>query len=180
MPEEHYDFAPHNRLMQTSEIEALARLFVNNGVNKIRLTGGEPLVRKDAPAIIEALSALPVELSMTTNGIRVNDMLPEIVKANFNSINISLDTLQRNKFVQITRRDYFDRVRDNIDILLGQHIHTRINVVVMKGLNDDEILDFVELTRSLPVEVRFIVFMLYSGNRWGSEKRRVGKEGVST
>src|SRR3546814_11999461 len=66
MPEEHYDFAPHNRLMQTSEIEALARLFVNNGVNKIRLPGGEPLVRKDAPAIIEDLSALPVELSMTT------------------------------------------------------------------------------------------------------------------
>src|SRR3546814_10041672 len=92
MPEEHYDFAPHNRLMQTSEIEALARLFVNNGVNKIRLTGGEPLVRKDAPAIIEALSALPVELSMTTNGIRDNEMLPEIVKANFNRINISLDT----------------------------------------------------------------------------------------
>src|SRR3546814_5993891 len=103
---------------------------------------------------------------MTTNGIRVNDMLPEIVKANFNSINISLDTLQRNKFVQITRRDYFDRVRNNIDILLGQHIHTRINVVVLKGLNDEEFLNFVKLTSSLPVEVRFIEFMPLSGNRW--------------
>src|SRR3546814_10440383 len=120
--------------------------------------------------MIEALSALPMELSMTTNCIRVNDMLPEIVKANFNSINIILDTLQRNKFVQITRRDYFERVRNNIDILLGQHIHTKINVVVMKGLNDDEILDFVELTRSLPVEVRFIEFMHFSGNRWTSNQ----------
>lgn len=170
MPEEDYAFTPQARLMQSGEIEQLARIFIANGVDKIRLTGGEPLVRKDAPAIIEALSDLPVQLSMTTNGFRIGDMLPEIIRARFSSINISLDTLQAEKFARITRRDYFDRVRRNIDLLLERQIRTKINVVVMKGLNDDEILDFVELTRFLPVEVRFIEFMPFSGNRWTSNK----------
>lgn len=170
MPEEQYAFTPHAKLMQVDEIGKLARLFVDHGVTKIRLTGGEPLVRKDAPAIIEALSDLQVALTMTTNGIRINEMLPEIIAANFNSINISLDTLQPDKFIRITRRDYFDRVRRNIDLLLEKQIRTKLNVVVMKGLNDDEILDFVELTRLYPVEVRFIEFMPFSGNRWSSNQ----------
>uniref|UniRef100_F4CF34 GTP 3',8-cyclase n=1 Tax=Sphingobacterium sp. (strain 21) TaxID=743722 RepID=F4CF34_SPHS2 len=170
MPEEHYAFTPHAKLMQVHEIDQLAKIFVDHGVTKIRLTGGEPLVRKDAPAIIEILSKLPVELTMTTNGIRINDMLPQIVKANFSSINVSLDTLQREKFNRITRRDYFNRVRHNIDLLIKEQIHTKINVVVMKGLNDDEILDFVGLTKLYPVEVRFIEFMPFSGNRWSSNQ----------
>ena len=170
MPEEEYAFTPHDKLMQVDEIGELAKVFVDYGVTKIRLTGGEPLVRKDAPAIIEALSDLPVALTMTTNGIRINDMLPQIVSAKFGSINISLDTLQREKFMQITRRDYFDRVRRNIDLLLDKQIQTKLNMVVMKGLNDDEILDFVELTRLYPVEIRFIEFMPFSGNRWSSNQ----------
>lgn len=170
MPEEEYAFTPHAKLMQVHEIEKLAKIFVDHGVTKIRLTGGEPLVRKDAPAIIEMLSKLPVELTMTTNGIRINDMLPQITDANFASINISLDTLKRDKFAQITRRDYFDRVRRNVDLLLDRQIQTKINVVMMKGLNDDELLDFVELTRLYPLEVRFIEFMPFSGNRWSSNQ----------
>jgi len=170
MPEEEYTFSPQHKLMQVEEIREMAKIFVDNGVTKVRLTGGEPLVRKDAPAIIEALSALPVELTMTTNGIRIDDMLPQIVDANFSSINLSLDTLQKDKFIRITRRDYFDRVRHNIDLLLKSGIRTKINMVVMKGLNDDEILDFVELTRSSPIEVRFIEFMPFAGNRWSSNQ----------
>jgi len=170
MPEEEYAFTPHTRLMQVNEIEKLASLFVDNGVTKIRLTGGEPLVRKDASEIIRILSKLPVELTMTTNGIRIDDMLPQIVDAGFSSINISLDTLQQEKFIRITRRDYFERVRRNIDLLLSQGIQTKINVVIMKGLNDDEILDFVELTKLYPIEVRFIEFMPFSGNRWSSNQ----------
>ena len=170
MPEEDYAFTPHDKLMQVHEIGKLAKNFVDHGVTKIRLTGGEPLVRKDAPAIIDALSDLPVELTMTTNGIRIDDMVAQIADANFASINISLDTLQRDKFIQITRRDYFDRVRSNIDLLLDRQIQTKLNVVVMKGLNDDELLDFVELTRLCPIEVRFIEFMPFNGNRWSSNQ----------
>jgi len=170
MPEEEYAFTPHAKLMQVDEIGKLAKLFADHGVTKIRLTGGEPLVRKDAPEIIRSLSKLPVELTMTTNGIRIDDMLPQIVDAGFSSINISLDTLQPDKFFRITRRDYFDRVRRNIDLLLEKQVQTKLNVVVMKGLNDDEILDFVELTRLYPIEVRFIEFMPFSGNRWSSNQ----------
>ena len=170
MPEEEYAFTPHTKLMQVEEIGQLAKLFVDHGVTKIRLTGGEPLVRKDAPEIIRTLSQLPVELTMTTNGIRIDDMLPQILEAGFSSINISLDTLQPDKFFRITRRDYFDRVRRNIDLLLEKQVQTKLNVVVMKGLNDDEILDFVELTRLYPIEVRFIEFMPFSGNRWSSNQ----------
>jgi molybdenum cofactor biosynthesis protein A, bacterial len=170
MPEEEYAFTPHAKLMQVDEIGKLAKLFADHGVTKIRLTGGEPLVRKDAPEIIRSLSKLPVELTMTTNGIRIDDMLPQIVDAGFSSINISLDTLQPDKFFRITRRDYFDRVRRNIELLLEKQVQTKLNVVVMKGLNDDEILDFVELTRLYPIEVRFIEFMPFSGNRWSSNQ----------
>src|SRR5690606_37444575 len=127
------------------------KVFVAHGVTKIRLTGGEPLVRKDAPVIIEALAKLPVALTMTTNGIRIDDVLSQIVEANFASINISLDTLQREKFTQITKRDYFSRVRGNIDLLLANQIQTKLNVVVMRGLNDEELLYFVELTRLSPI-----------------------------
>jgi len=170
MPEEEYNFTPHGQLMQVDEIELLAKLFVDQGISKIRLTGGEPLVRKDAPAIIERLSQLPVELHMTSNGIRIDDMLPQLVAANFKSINISLDTLRSERFFQITRRDYFDRVRANIDLLLQHGICTKINMVVMKGVNDDEILDFVALTKNNPIEIRFIEFMPFSGNKWTSNQ----------
>ncbi|RPD39580.1 GTP 3',8-cyclase MoaA [Chitinophaga barathri] len=170
MPEERYAFAPHARLMQVGEIDHLARVFVSQGVRKIRLTGGEPLVRKDAPAIIRSLAELPVELACTTNGIRLDEMIADIEAAGFASINVSLDTLQPGKFLKITRRDLFHRVRNNIGLLLDRGIRTKINVVVMKGLNDDEITDFIALTRESPVEVRFIEFMPFSGNRWTSNQ----------
>lgn len=170
MPEEDYAFTPHAQLMQVDEIEQLAKVFVAHGVRKIRLTGGEPLVRRDAPAIIAMLSQLPVELHMTTNGIRIDDMLGEIVSAGFKSVNISLDTLRPERFIKITRRNYFERVRANIDLLLKYNVITKINVVVMKGINDDEILDFVALTENKPVEIRFIEFMPFSGNKWSSNQ----------
>lgn len=170
MPEEAYDFAPAARLMQVGEIEALAKIFVGLGVDKIRLTGGEPFVRKDAAEIIEVLGKLKVELACTTNGVRIDEMLDSILKAEFSSINISLDTLQFDKFERITRRNLFHRVRKNIDLLLAHGVTTKINVVVMKGLNDDEILDFVGLTKDMPVEVRFIEFMPFQGNKWTSNQ----------
>ena len=170
MPDEHYDFAPAAKLMQVSEIETLAKLFVEHGVKKIRLTGGEPLVRKDAPKILEALGKLPINLAITTNGTRLHTMLPELMAANVSTINISLDTLQENKFFKITRRDLFQQVRHNIDLLLTLPVKVKINVVVMKGLNDDEILDFINWTKDSPIEVRFIEFMPFSGNHWTSNQ----------
>lgn len=170
MPEEDYAFTPASRLMQTDEIEALAKIFVANGVDKIRLTGGEPLVRKDAAAIIGGLSKLPVSLTLTTNATRLHEFADTLQEAGVRSLNISLDTLQADKFMMLTRRDLFRQVRDNIDLMIDRGFHVKVNAVVMKGLNDREINDFVRWTRDTPVNVRFIEFMPFSGNRWTSNK----------
>lgn len=176
MPEEEYEFTPTDKLMQVNEIEALAKIFVAQGVNKIRLTGGEPLVRKDAAAIILALSKLPVQLTMTTNGTRVHDFIDILEEAKIRSLNISLDTLQADKFLMVTRRKQFETVMKNIQLLIDRNFHVKVNVVVMKGLNDNEINDFIEWTKNTPVHVRFIEFMPFSGNRWTSNKVFTMKE----
>jgi len=170
MPEEDYEFTQASKLMQAGEIEALAKVFVAEGVNKIRLTGGEPLVRKDAARIILSLAKLPIDLSFTTNGARLHDFIEVLLEAKIGSVNVSLDTLDADKFHIITRRDIFRQVKDNIDLLLHHNIKVKINVVVMKGLNDMEIVDFVRWTKDAPIEVRFIEFMPFEGNRWTSNK----------
>jgi cyclic pyranopterin phosphate synthase len=170
MPEEDYEFTPASRLMQKEEIETLAKIFVSLGVNKIRLTGGEPLVRKDAGEIISALSKLPVKLTLTTNGSRLNEFIDVLEESKVHSLNISLDTLQPEKFQLITRRDQFEKVYQNIQLLLEKDFHVKVNMVVMKGLNDNEINDFVEWTKNTPVHIRFIEFMPFAGNRWTSNK----------
>jgi len=170
MPEEEYEFTPASKLMQANEIEAIAKTFVGLGVKKIRLTGGEPLVRKDAADIILALSKLPVTLTMTTNGARLHEFLPVLKQAGVTSLNVSLDTLQADKFQLITRRDQFQRVYDNIHLLLKNDIRAKVNVVAMKDFNDHEINDFVRWTKDTPVHVRFIEFMPFQGNKWTSNK----------
>ncbi len=170
MPEEDYEFTPPSGLMQQHEIVELARIFVELGVNKIRLTGGEPLVRKDAAAIILALSKLPVKLTLTTNATRLHEFADILDQAGIRSLNISLDTLQHEKFTLITRRNQFQLVYDNIQMMLQRGFHVKVNMVVMKGLNENEIPDFVEWTRLQPVHVRFIEFMPFTGNRWTSNK----------
>lgn len=170
MPEEDYEFTPTSKLMQVDEIIALARIFVSEGVNKIRLTGGEPLVRKDAKAIIKGLSALPVQLTLTTNGTRLHEFVDVLTEAGIHSLNISLDTLEPEKFLLVTRRDQFSAVYGNIRLMIEKGFHVKVNMVVMKGLNDNEINDFVEWTRLTPVHVRFIEFMPFSGNHWSSNK----------
>jgi GTP 3',8-cyclase len=170
MPEEDYVFTPASKLMQPDEIAALARIFVAQGVNKIRLTGGEPLVRKDAADIILSLSTLPVQLTLTTNGTRIHEFVDVLQQAGIRSLNISLDTLQADKFMLVTRRDQFKTVFNNIQLLIDKGFHVKLNVVVMKGFNDNEINDFIEWTKDTPVHVRFIEFMPFSGNRWTSNK----------
>ena len=170
MPEEEYIFTPASQLMQVNEIRQLAEIFVKEGVKKIRLTGGEPLVRKDAAEIILTLSELPVNLTITTNGTRLHDFVDVLKRANISSINISLDTLQEDRFRLITRREQFQVVMNNIRMMIDNGFHVKVNVVVMKGLNDSEINDFVEWTRNEPVHIRFIEFMPFEGNRWTSNK----------
>ena len=170
MPDEDYTFTPASRLMQLHEIETLATTFVQQGVTKIRLTGGEPLVRKDAADIIKALAQLPVELTMTTNATRLHEFADVIIENGIRSINISLDTLQPEKFNLITRRNQFQQVYSNIALMLGKGMHVKVNVVVMKGLNEQEIPDFVAWTKNTPVHIRFIEFMPFTGNRWTSNK----------
>jgi len=170
MPEEDYEFTPASRLMQADEIESIARIFVSQGIKKIRLTGGEPLVRKDAADIIQRLSRLPVNLTITTNGTRLHEFADVLKKAGVKSLNISLDTLIREKFTLMTRRDQFERVYENIHLMMNRGFHVKVNMVVIKNLNHDEIIDFVRWTKNEPVHVRFIEFMPFTGNHWESEK----------
>ena len=170
MPNEDYHFMPHQQLMQPQEILKIAQTFVNLGVRKIRLTGGEPFVRKDAAEIIQLLGGLGVELAITTNGTRVELFLDQLEAAGIQSINISLDTLKREKFQLITGRDLFEKVQENIALLLQRGFKVKINVVVVKGLNDQEILDFVNLTKDQSITVRFIEFMPFDGNNWNADK----------
>jgi len=170
MPEEDYDFTPVSRLMQQDEIYSIAKIFVENGVKKIRLTGGEPFVRKDAAEIIKSLSSLNINLAVTTNGTRLHEFEDVLEASQINSINISLDTLNPEKFKFITRRDKFAIVKQNIETFINKGFHVKVNVVVMKDFNDNEILDFIEWTKNNPVHVRFIEFMPFAGNRWTSNK----------
>jgi GTP 3',8-cyclase len=170
MPEENISCMPNEHLMQPDEIEDIAKTFVSLGVKKIRLTGGEPLVRKGAGAIIRSLSKLPVELTLTTNGVLVDQYIHLFKEAGIRSLNVSLDTLHEAKFLGLTRRDAFHKVWNNILLLINEGFHVKLNVVVMKGVNDGEVNDFIELTRNLPLHVRFIEFMPFDGNSWKNEK----------
>ncbi len=170
MPEEEYVFTPASQLMQADEILSLAKIFVAEGVDKIRLTGGEPLVRKDAAEIIRSLSKLPVSLTLTTNGTRLHEFVDVLKEANIHSLNISLDTLQADKFLLMTRRNQFQLVYDNIQLMIANGIKVKVNVVAMNGLNDNEINDFIEWTKETPIHIRFIEFMPFDGNKWTSNK----------
>lgn len=152
--------------MSANEIYTLARVFCNLGVTKIRLTGGEPTVRKDFPQIVNSLASLPAELTLTTNGSLVHNHLDILKSAGIRSVNVSLDTMQREAFLTITRRDALDKVWSNIMLLLESGMRVKVNVVAMPRTLNQDLFDFVELTRSFPLHVRFIEFMPFAGNRW--------------
>ena len=170
MPEENIRFMPSAKLMQADEIDTIAGVFVKLGVKKIRLTGGEPLQRKDAEDVLTALSKYPVELTLTTNGSKANDFLPVFKKSGIKSINVSLDTLNAEKFLIITRRNIFQKVWNNIQLLIDEGFHVKVNCVIMRGINDNEIIDFIEWTKNQLVHVRFIEFMPFNGNQWNDKK----------
>ena len=163
-------FALHSTLMTADEINSIAKIFVNLGVKKIRLTGGEPLVRKDARQIIQLLSELPAELTITTNATKTDSFINDFKNAGIKSVNVSLDTFDKEKFFSITRRNDFDKVWANIHQLIANDFHVKLNLVAMEGVNDDELIDFINFTKTLPVHIRFIEFMPFPGNDWKREK----------
>lgn len=170
MPAEGISLTPKPHLMTADEIVTIAQTFVDAGVTKIRLTGGEPLVRKDAKDVIARLGKLGVELTITTNGILVHDFIDTFKEAGMTSLNVSIDSLNKEKFNLITRRNYFDQFWENLELLDKHDFKLRLNVVVMKGFNDNEIIDFIELTKDRKIMIRFIEFMPFDGNKWNKDK----------
>ncbi len=170
MPEDGIQLTPKAHIMTADEVVHIAKTFVDLGVTKIRLTGGEPLVRKEAKEIILALGKLGVDLTITTNGILVHNFIETFKTAGIRTVNISIDSLDKDKFNTITRRNYFDTVQQNIDLLLLEGFRVKLNIVLIKAFNDIEILDFIRLTKDKNVQVRFIEFMPFNGNQWDKSK----------
>ncbi|MET0883833.1 MAG: GTP 3',8-cyclase MoaA, partial [Acidimicrobiales bacterium] len=167
MPEEGMDWTPRDELLTFEEIERIARVLVDRfSFDSIRLTGGEPTVRARLPVLVQKLSALGVDLAMTTNGATLGLLADDLVAAGLNRINISLDSLRADRFLQLTRRDALDQVLDGIDAALAAGFTpVKVNVVLMRGINDDEIVDFATFGRERGVQVRFIEFMPLDADR---------------
>jgi cyclic pyranopterin phosphate synthase len=173
MPAEGLDWMAREDLLTYEELTRVARVCVERfGFDGIRLTGGEPTVRANLPVLIEQLSSLGVDLSLTTNGTTLTNLAPTLVAAGLERINISLDSLQRDRFEQITRRDELDKVLEGIDAAVSAGLApVKINCVVMRGVNDDEIVDFARFGRERGVTVRFIEFMpLDAQGEWTNEQ----------
>jgi len=170
MPEEGIELSEKANVLTHEEIIFLAKEFVSLGVNKIRLTGGEPLIKKNIEKIIRELTDLPISLGITTNGILLDKYIPLFKECGVNDINISLDTLDKEKFELMTRRDYFDRVMSNIYQCILAGFNVKINAVLIKGVNESEIVDFIEFTKDIDVSFRFIEFMPFDGNKWDTSK----------
>ena len=164
MPEEGVPLTPDSKLLSTPEILHIANLFVSQGVTKIRLTGGEPTIRKDIIELVTELGKLKSkglkELAITSNGIVLARKLDKMVQGGLTAVNLSLDTLEPWKFEVMTRRKGLESVLKTIDKALELDVQPlKVNCVVMRGVNDYEIPKFVEMTREKPVEVRFIEYM---------------------
>lgn len=169
MPAEGLPWLERADVLSFEEIEKLARIFVAGGVDKIRLTGGEPTVRRELPALMRRLSAIDgvKSLLMTTNGWTLAAKAREYRDAGLTGLNISLDSLRADRYKEITLSDGLGKVLAGIDAALEAEFESvKVNVVLMAGVNEDELLDFVELARERPINVRFIEFMPFPDNEW--------------
>ena len=162
MPEEGAPVAPKDEILRYEEIERIAKIAVGLGMTKLRLTGGEPLVRKDIGLLIKKIGAIPGlrDLSMTTNGFLLDRYAPDFVRDGLNRINISLDTLRPERFKRIARRGSLEEVLAGIDASFEAGLAPlKLNCVVMRGWNDDEVVDFAKLSLDKPYDIRFIELM---------------------
>lgn len=172
MPEEGMDWLPRNEILTFEELERVARVCVERfGFTGIRLTGGEPTVRAHLPVLVEKLAALGTDLAMTTNGATMALMAADLKRAGLERVNISLDSLRRERFLALTKRDRLDEVLAGIDasIAAGYGL-VKVNVVLMRGVNDDEVLDFAAFGREKGIGIRFIEWMpLDAQGAWNNE-----------
>jgi molybdenum cofactor biosynthesis protein A len=166
MPEDGLNWLSRAELMSYEEMLRASRVLVKMGIEKIRITGGEPFVRKDIMKLLTSLSQLNglKELSITTNGILTAPHVAEMKALGIRSVNLSLDTLDANRFFAITRRDEFADVMNTLNELLKHDFVVKINAVVMDGKNTQDIIPMVELTKDLPISVRFIEEMPFNGD----------------
>ena len=165
MPEEGIRYMPRQELLSYEEMLRLTGLLATLGVRKVRLTGGEPFVRRDLLPFLERLARLPGidDLSLTTNGVLTAPHVLALARLGVRAVNLSLDTLDRKRFFQITRRDELPRVMETFYALLEAGIQVKINAVVMDGQNIDDLIPLADLSRTLPVDVRFIEEMPFNG-----------------
>ncbi len=173
MPAEGMAWLPREEILSFEEIHRLAKLCVDRyGFNSLRITGGEPTVRAGLPKLISMLSGLDTDLSLTTNGATLGLLAPRLADAGLRRINISLDTLDRDRFRELTRRDDLQKVLDGIDAALeAGRSPVKLNAVLMRGINDDEVVDFARFGREKGITVRFIEFMpLDAQGEWTEER----------
>ena len=174
MPEEGVPFQEKDRLLGKNEICKIIKIMSELGVSKIRFTGGEPLLRKDLLDLIKYTYQQTniSSIHLTTNGVLLSKYINQLVKAGLDGINISLDTLNKEKFKKITRREELEKVLEGLDLAISSGIKTiKVNIVAMKNFNDNEIIDFVELTRDNDITVRFIELMPFDSHQiWKTGK----------
>ena len=165
MPAHGIDIVGREKLLSYKEMYRITRVLSELGVNKVRLTGGEPFVRKDVIHFLESLSYNKKlkQINITTNGALIDRYIPKLEELGIYAINLSLDSLKKDKFFQITRRDVFDKILKTLDHLLESNLKIKLNVVVIPEVNTDEIVDFIELTKYKNLSVRFIEEMPFNG-----------------
>jgi cyclic pyranopterin phosphate synthase len=170
MPEQEYTWLPKTELLTFEELERVARATAELGVSKVRLTGGEPLLRRDLQHLVARLAALPhvQDLALTTNGVLLDEQAPALRAAGLTRLTISLDTLRRDRFQHLARRDELQRTLAGIDAARrAGFTRTKLNSVIMRGENDDEVIELLEFARAHELELRFIEYMDVGGaTRW--------------
>lgn len=171
MPPEGVTWQPHENIMHFEEIEKVVRIAAGQGVNEVRLTGGEPLVRADLPRLVEMIANVPGinDISLTTNGVLLEKFARQLVDAGLKRINVSLDTLRPERFAAITRGGVFQKVLRGLEISEAVGLNPiKINTVLMRGVNEDELLDIARLSLTKPWHIRFIELMPVNNQAdWG-------------
>ena len=165
MPEEGIAFSKKDSLLSIDEMKRLCNILVGKGVDKIRITGGEPFVRKDLMQLLEHLSGLSGlnEISITTNATLIGPHIDTLEALGVNSINVSLDAIRPDSFARITRRDYFHTVYENLMRLIDSKMEVRVNFIVLEGQNEEDIYHMMEFQEKYPVRVRFLEEMPFNG-----------------
>lgn len=178
MPEEDYLWLPREDILQFEEIERLVDQFLHLGVDKVRLTGGEPLLRRDLPVLIERLARRPAihDFAMTTNAVLLAGAARDLKRAGLHRLTISLDTLQRDRFIKLARFDELPRVLAGIDVAVDTFPGFKIDTVVIRGVNDDEIIPLLEFAKERGGEIRFIEYMDVGGATHWSMSQVVSRD----